>query len=193
MANAVIHPDGVVLFDTGIGFGNAEIERHYRPVVRDLPELLRARGIEADDVIALVNSHLHLDHCGQNAAFPRRPIQVQSIEYESAQDAGYTIPEWVLFPRSHYELVRDALEILPGIRLIATPGHTPGHQSMLVESADGRTAIVGQAVYSRAEWRGSDDPADSGYASAWNQEAYRQSIEKLRDFRPDVVLFGHDP
>jgi hypothetical protein len=63
---------------------------------------------------------------------------------------------------------------------------------MLVDGAEGRTAIVGQAVYTRAEWEGSDDLCDSGYTSAWDRGAYRQSVEVLRDFRPDVVLFGHD-
>ena len=192
MAYAVIHPDGVLLFDTGIGFGSAEIEQQYRPVVRDLPELLRARGIDADDVMAVANSHLHFDHCGQNAAFPGRPIHVRSSEYEAAQGPDYTIPEWVMFPGSRYELVRGEMELLPGVRLVATPGHTPGHQSMLVDGAEGRTAIVGQAVYTRAEWVGSDDPGDSGYTSAWDREAYRQSVQVLRHFRPDTVLFSHD-
>lgn len=192
MVYAVIHPDGVLLFDTGIGFGNAKIEAAYRPVIRDLREMLRARGIAADDVTALANSHLHFDHCGQNAAFPGRPIHVQASEYEAAQGPDYTIPEWVMFPGSRYELIHGQTELLPGVRLVATPGHTPGHQSMLVDGAQGRTAIVGQAMYTRAEWAGSDDPADSGYASAWDQEAYRHSIGVLRDFRPDRVLFGHD-
>jgi N-acyl homoserine lactone hydrolase len=192
MAYAVIHPDGVLLFDTGIGFGNAEIEQQYRPVVRDLHDLLRAGGIEADDVLAIANSHLHFDHCGQNAAFPGRPIHVQSREYEAAQRPDYTIPEWVTFPGSHYQLVDGEMELLPGVRLVATPGHTPGHQSMLVDGAEGRTVIVGQAVYTRAEWAGSGDPADSGYTSAWDREAYGRSVQMLRDFRPDAVLFGHD-
>jgi len=48
MAYAVVHPEGVLVFDTGIGFGEAEIELAYRPVVRVLPDLLRARGIEPD-------------------------------------------------------------------------------------------------------------------------------------------------
>ena len=84
------------------------------------------------------------------------------------------------------------VELLPGVRLVATPGHSPGHQSLLVDDADGRTAIVGQALWSRAEWDGSDAVADSGAASAWDPVAYRSSVERLRAFEPDVVLFGHD-
>jgi glyoxylase-like metal-dependent hydrolase (beta-lactamase superfamily II) len=175
MAYAVIHPEGVLLFDTGIGFGNAEIEAAYRPVVRDVPRLLQARGISAGDVVALANSHLHFDHCGQNGAFVGRPIR-----------------EWVDFPGSRYELVDGESDVLRGVRLVPTPGHTAGHQSMMIEAAEARTALVGQAVYTRAEWDGDDGPGVSGSANAWDRAQYRRSVERIRAFRPDVVLFGHD-
>ena len=192
MAYAVVHPDGVLVFDTGIGFDNAAIESAYHPVVRDLADLLRGRGIRPEDVSALANSHLHFDHCGQNGAFPGRPILVQAAEYAAAHGPDYTISEWVDAPGSRYETADGEIEVLPDIRLVPTPGHTPGHQSMLIEAAEGRTALVGQALYTRAEWDGDDEPAVSGWASAWDRAAYRRSVERIRAFRPDVVLFGHD-
>lgn len=192
MAYAVIHRDGVLLFDTGIGFGNREIERAYQPTVRDLPELLRTRAIAPDDIVALANSHLHFDHCGQNAGFPGRQIHVQADEYDAAQGTDYTIPAWVTFPGARYERHTGEVEVFPDVRLVPTPGHTPGHQSLLIDAAEGRTAIVGQAVYTRAEWAGSDDPSVSGFESAWDRERYRSSVERIRAFRPDTVLFGHD-
>jgi N-acyl homoserine lactone hydrolase len=192
MAYAVVHPDGVVLFDTGIGLGNAEIEAAYWPLVHDLPKLLRGRGIAPDDIVALANSHLHFDHCGQNAAFPGRPIHVQAAEYEAALGRDYTVPDWVEFPWARYEAHAGEFELLPGVRLVPTPGHTPGHQSLLIDAADGRTAILGQALYTRAEWLGSDDRSVSGLESAWDQALYRSSVALLRALRPDVVLFGHD-
>jgi len=78
MAYAVVHPAGLLLFDTGIGIGNAEIDEAYQPTVRDLPALMRERGLEPDEVVALACSHLHFDHAGQNLAFPGRPIHVQA-------------------------------------------------------------------------------------------------------------------
>ena len=192
MAYAVVHPEGVLVFDTGIGFGEAEIELAYRPVVRVLPDLLRARGIEPDSVMALAVSHLHFDHCGQNSAFPGRPIHVQAAEYDAARERDYTIPAWVDFPYARYERHDGDFEMFGGVWLIPTPGHTPGHQSLLVEAAEGRTAIVGQAVFTRAEWSGSADASVSGLEGAWNRERYRSSVERLRAFRPDTVLFGHD-
>ncbi len=192
MAYAIVHPDGVLLFDTGIGFGDKEIEHAYRPLIRDLAGLLRARSVEPDDVSALALSHLHFDHCGQSSAFPGRQIHVQAAEYEAAQAQDYTIPAWVDFPEARYERHHGEFEVFRGIRLIPTPGHTPGHQSLLVEAIEGRTAIVGQAVFTRAEWSGSADPSVSGLDGAWDRERYRSSVERLRAFRPETVLFGHD-
>ena len=192
MGYAVRHPDGVLLFDTGLGLGNAEVAEWLHAQVNRLPELLRGRGIHPDDVLAIANCHLHLDHCGQNLWFPDRPIYAQVDEYEASRADDYTIPDWVDFPGVRYELVRGERELLPGVRLVPTPGHTPGHQSMLIDGAGSRIALVGQAFYTRAEWEGSDAAEVSGLHSAWNQDAYRNSRERLRAFEPDRVLFGHD-
>ncbi|MGZ8437688.1 MAG: N-acyl homoserine lactonase family protein [Candidatus Limnocylindrales bacterium] len=192
MAYAVRHPGGVLLFDTGIGLGNDEITAEFQARIERLPALLEGRGIHPDDVVAIANSHLHFDHCGQNLAFRDRPIYAQADEYEATRAADYTIPGWVDFPGVRYELIHGERELLPGVRLVPTPGHTPGHQSMLIDGSRGRIAIVGQAFYSRAEWDGSDAPDVSGLPSAWNQDHYRRSREFLRAFEPDRVLFGHD-
>jgi glyoxylase-like metal-dependent hydrolase (beta-lactamase superfamily II) len=192
MGYAVVHPDGVVLFDTGIGFGDPDIEAAYRPTVRSVAVKLRERSIEPDEVVAIATSHLHFDHCGQNQAFPGIPIHVRAAEYAAAHAADYTIPGWVDFPGAQYELHEAGVELLPGIRLLPSPGHTPGHQAMLVEAPDGRTLLVGQAAYTAAEWEGSDDPAVSGLPGAPDPPGYRASREALRALRPDRVMFGHD-
>jgi glyoxylase-like metal-dependent hydrolase (beta-lactamase superfamily II) len=192
MAFAVVHPAGLLLFDTGIGTGNAEIDEAYHPTVRYLPALMSERGLEPDDVVALACSHLHFDHAGQNLAFPGRPIHVQAAEREAARVADYTVDAWIDFPGARYVEHTGGVELLPGVRLVSTPGHTPGHQSLVVDGMAGRTVLIGQAVYTRAEWDGSTDPAESGAESAWDRAVYRSSVARLRALRPDVVLFGHD-
>lgn len=192
MAYAIIHPDGLLLFDTGIGTGDPEIDEAYRPVVHDLRALLRERGLEPDDVVAVACSHLHFDHAGQNAAFPARPIHVQAAERRAARAADYTIDAWVDFGGARYVEEDGEVELLPGIRLIPTPGHTPGHQSLVVDDPEGRTVLAGQAVYTRAEWDGATGPGVSGLESAWDAAAYRTSVARLRTLEPGVVLFGHD-
>jgi glyoxylase-like metal-dependent hydrolase (beta-lactamase superfamily II) len=192
MAFAVVHPDGVVVFDTGIGVGDEEIEAAYRPTVRALPELLRAAGIELDDVVAAANSHLHFDHCGQNGALPGIPIHVQAAELAAAHEPDYTIPSWVDAAGTRYVQHDGDAELLPCVRLLPTPGHTPGHQSLVVDAEDGRTVIVGQALYTKAEWTGASEPGQSGQDSAWDPAAYRASVARLRALAPDRVLFGHE-
>jgi glyoxylase-like metal-dependent hydrolase (beta-lactamase superfamily II) len=192
IAYAVVHPDGVVLFDTGIGFGDPDIEAAYSPTVSSVGVKLRERSIEPDEVVAIATSHLHFDHCGQNQAFPGISIHVQAAEYAAAHEPDYTIPGWVDFPGARYELHDGPVELLSGIRLLPSPGHTLGHQAMLVEAADGGALLVGQAVYTAAEWAGSDDPSVSGLPSAPDPAAYRASREALRSIRPDRVMFGHD-
>jgi N-acyl homoserine lactone hydrolase len=189
---ALVHPEGIVLFDTGIGYGDADIEAAYRPTIRSVTSLLGDRGIDVGDVVAIATSHLHFDHCGQVVAFPDVPIHVQAREYAAAHEPDYTVPSWVDFPGARYELHDGGAEILPGISLLPTPGHTPGHQSMRVADTGGTTLLVGQAVYSAAEWRGSAEASASGFPSAPDPAAYRSSAAALRALRPDRVMFGHD-
>jgi N-acyl homoserine lactone hydrolase len=147
MAYAVRHRSGVVMFDTGIGLGNREVDRTYRARSRPLETLLAEAGIGLEEVTAVVNSHLHFDHAGQNRLFPDRPIYVQAAEHRASRAPRYTVPDWIDAPGLRYELIDGEAEIAPGIRIIATPGHTPGHQSVVVTDGDRRAVIAGQAVY----------------------------------------------
>jgi glyoxylase-like metal-dependent hydrolase (beta-lactamase superfamily II) len=188
----VIHDAGALLVDTGVGRGNAEVDQAFEPRHASLDDALASHGAGPGDVTAVVNSHLHFDHAGQNGLFRGVPIFVQRAEREAAVAADYTIPEWIDFPGSRYELLDGDAEIAPGVRVIATPGHTPGHQSVLVSEGRGPALIAAQAVYSRAEWEGATDPRRSGLPSAWDRAAYADSVSKLRALGPRVVYFSHD-
>ena len=91
--------------------------------------------------------HLHFDHCGGNRLFPGIPIRVQRREREAACEPGYTIPEWVEFPGARYVELEGEEEIVPGVRVLPTPGHTPGHQSVLVDTDDGLVVVAGDVAY----------------------------------------------
>ena len=85
--------DECILVDTGVGAGSDLIDRLYKPDRVDLEVALEGVGVSLDQVTAIVNSHLHFDHCGNNSLFPDVPIFVQQQELEAAQDPHYTVAE----------------------------------------------------------------------------------------------------
>ncbi len=195
VAYALRHPGGVLLFDTGFAPPPDpeldEFSRRWQVRVRDLTDELAAAGVDLAYVTAVANCHLHVDHAGQNRLFPGIPIYVQAAEWAAAHGPDYTAGVVVDFPSARYELITGDREIAPGVRLFATPGHSPGHQSLVIESPDGPLLLAGQAVYSRGEWLGVAD-AREGATSAPDGEAYRRSVARIRALKPGRVLFGHD-
>ena len=194
IAHAVVHRDGVFLFDTGAGFGNAEIQERYSPRITPIEDALASQGIALADVTGVANCHLHFDHSGQNVRLPPGvPIFAQRDEWRMVHVPDYTVPEWVDAPGLSYELLDGRTEVAPGLTLIPTPGHAPGHQSLVVETPNGTVVLAGQAVQSRAEWEGATDPTASGEPSAPDRDAYVRSVLRLRELEPMRVHFAHDP
>lgn len=177
LAFAVRLADGVVLVDTGLVRGNPWIDEHYDPRAREIRDALRVAGIAPDDVRLVVNTHLHFDHAGQNAAFPNVPIVVQDAEWDSAWAPGSPATEWIDFEGARYLRVDGDREIAPGVRVLATPGHTPGHQSVLIGTDDGAVLLVGQAAQD---------------ARAFATSEADVSIARLRALNAERIHFSHD-
>ena len=192
VAYAVRHQGGVFLFDTGFGLGNAEVDAYYKVRTRSVGEVLAIAGIDPGEVTAVANCHLHFDHSGQNGRFPWVPIYVQPAEWRTAHETpDYTILDWIDFPGAQYEERAGDHEVAPGIRIFATHGHSPGHQSLVIDTPDGVVLLAGQAVYSHGEWTGIAG-AREGASGAPDEPAYARSVARLRALNPRRVLFGHD-
>jgi len=192
-AHAVVHREGVFLFDNGVGLGNVEIARTFSPRVTPIENALAEHGISLADVTGAANCHLHFDHSGQNSRLPAGvPIFVQRREWAMVHEPDYTVPEWIDAPGLTYELLDGETEVAPGLRLVPTPGHTAGHQSMVLDAPEGIVVLAGQALQSRLEWDGATEPSASG-ASAARDPAYPRSVECLRSLDPVRVHFAHDP
>ena len=141
---AVGHPEGIILFDTGMG-SCPEVDAHYRPRRVGLPEALAAVGAQISDLRLAANCHLHVDHCGGNPLLGQIPVFVQETELGAARQApDYTLPE--LIDGSRFEQVTGQVEMLPGVFLMPTPGHTDGHQSLIVRRPDGAVIVAGHLV-----------------------------------------------
>lgn len=190
---AVVHPRGTLLLDTGMG-AHPEVDAHYRPRRTPLPQALRRAGIDSDDVTVIVNCHLHFDHCGGNPSLPGRPVVVQEQELAAARGEHYTLPELVDCPGLRYEQVAGDAEPLPGVLVVPTPGHTDGHQSVVVRQGSGTVVVLAGQSHDTATAYGADvlavQAAAEGHAQplpvapAW--------VARLRDLDPARVYFAHD-
>ena len=190
VAYAIRRREGVLLFDTGFGFGSAELNERYQPKARHIVDVLGEAGVRRNDIDVVANCHLHADHAGQNARMTGVPIYVQPAELTIARAGDYTIDEWIDGPGVRYEAVAGDHELAPGIRIVSTPGHSPGHQSLVVDQRDGPVLLSGQAVYGLDEWL--NQPGREGRSTARDQTAYDDSIARLRALEPSRVLFAHD-
>jgi N-acyl homoserine lactone hydrolase len=187
---AIRRREGVLLFDTGFGFGSPELDERYHPKARLITDVLGEAGVRLAEVDVVANCHLHADHAGQNARMTGVPIHVQPAELEIARAGNYTINEWIDGRGVRYEAIAGDHELVPGIRILSTPGHAPGHQSLVVDQPDGPVLLSGQAVYGLDEWL--EQPGREGRSSARDQTAYDASLARLRAIEPVRVLFAHD-
>jgi N-acyl homoserine lactone hydrolase len=187
----VDHPDGVLLFDTGMG-SDPEVDAHYRPRRYELREALAAAGTRLEQVTLVTNCHLHFDHCGGNPRVGDRPVFVQATELSTARKTeDYTLPE--LIEGRRYEELDGEAEVLPGVLLIPTPGHTAGHQSLVVQRRDGNVIVAGQ----------SHDTATAYTSDLLSRRAHHDGhvevlppapvwMDRLQAFDPRRVFFAHD-
>ena len=189
---AIDHPEGVIVVDTGVGRGNAFIDEVYRPAVLDVDEALAKAGLDPARVIAVVNSHLHFDHCGQNPAYygTSVAVYVQADEVAAARERYYTVDEWASVPQQQLRPVRGDETLVDGVRILSTPGHTRGHQSVVVEAGDQRIVIAAQAVWDIAEFH--DEVAtESNVDDADLRQAAVASIRRLKALDPAMAYFSH--
>jgi len=147
-----------VLIDTGCGEKYTEKELRIYRIERDLtlPGQLARLGLATDDIDIVINTHFHFDHCGGNTCyngnlvvptFPKAVYLVRQDEHHDATHpnersaASYFEHNWaVLQERGMLRLIERDEEIVPGITVLHTPGHTRGHQSVLIES-EGRSLL----------------------------------------------------
>ena len=158
------HDIGPILIDTGAG--NKETDKFYdiygienagAPGPTRLEDGLRQVGVAPEDIVVVINSHLHFDHAGGNTTkgangavtptFPNARYVMQRGEYDWATHtnertaASYFPPNFEpLRASGQMELIDGEREVIPGVHSMNTPGHTPHHQGLLIES-DGERAF----------------------------------------------------
>lgn len=140
MANAVlvVTAEGPVLFDTG----------HYG-MRQPLLGALARHGVTPDRVRAVVLSHLHYDHCHNVDLFPNAEVYLSRREWDYAASADDLLIPWMirdLLKGRELTLVETEGALWPGVETLLLPGHTPGTMGLLLNTAQGRVAVVGDAI-----------------------------------------------
>jgi N-acyl homoserine lactone hydrolase len=152
-------------------------------------------GVQPDAIDTVISTHYDLDHAGRHAAFTKAHYVVQRVQHGTAASNprfAATRPQWDQ-PMERMRLLDGDTELLPGLELIATSGHVPGHQSVLVRlPTTGAILLPIDAVPFGAGFT-RDAPDDGSDPDA---AAIRASTMKLLDLvereQIGLVIFGHD-
>jgi N-acyl homoserine lactone hydrolase len=163
------------------------------PIVQQLAAL----NVKPEDIDMLVCTHLDPDHSGNHDLFPNAEMIVQRTHYEFARSSTsprfmLTRPHWDV-PHLRYHLIEGDTELLPGVKLIETSGHVPGHQSLLVHLPEtGPVLPTSDAIFSQRSFTPDrkEEPRDL------NAEDALASTHKLLNLvkkeQVSLVIFGHD-
>ena len=200
----------VVLIDTGAGdkFPEKFNKIYAIDMPRGLLPELKKLGVEPEDVTQVINTHLHFDHCGGNTCydqagkavptFPNAQYIINKLEWEDAlnpnarSQASY-LPENLLplEENGQLRLIEGDCEVVPGISVRVTGGHTRGHQIIYITS-QGETAVyladlIPLTAQIRSNWIMSYDlyPVDTvDFKEKFIQEALQNNY---------LLLFEHSP
>jgi len=214
---AIEHPEGVIVVDTGQGVHLLETSSSYHPFLRwevafrieseeEIGPQLRNLGIGPRDVKKVVLTHLHMDHDGGLAHFPNSEILVSSDELHTASGwagriRGYLPNRWPSWfdpapldltaepfgPFTRSRRLTDAGDIV----VVATPGHTANHVSILVQEGDTTFILAGDTSYNEALMLGGKVDGVSS-----NERISKATLDAIKNFtrsRPTVYLPTHDP
>lgn len=209
-------PDALVLIDNGAG--NKEAEKFLDIYGIDnassagratrLEDAIAEAGFSADDVDIVVDTHLHFDHAGGNTrampdgevilSFPRARYVVQRGEWEWSHLRNERIQASYLphnfdpvMDAGRFDLAEGVVEVVPGISLLPTPGHTPHHQSVLIRSAGEVACFLADVIPTSAHL---PLPWIMGYdvEPLVTLESKRSLLEQARD-EEWLLVFEHDP
>ncbi len=213
---AIEHPEGVIVVDTGAATHLKSLPRwhpYFQLSVRfeiepeqEIGPQLKERGIGARDVKTVVLTHMHIDHDGGLAHFPHSRILANGDELARAAGTlgafrGYLSNRWPKWfdpqsiawrPSPYGPFARSASVTSAGdVIVVPTPGHTPGHVSVVVQDGAEQIMLAGDTSYlESAMLRGTVDGVSP------DETAMRGTLAAIRNLcsqRPTVYLPTHDP
>lgn len=202
-------PDAQVLVDTGMGNKlSKKLTQIYKRVRGPrLLSSLASINVRPEDIDFVINTHLHFDHCGGNTVkkdgqyiptFPQAQYIIQQQEWYSAHNtdektkSSYRASDFVpLKAAGQLNLVDGDYEVVPGVEVIVTSGHTLGHQSVLIKSEGHQALYLGDMIptthHLKAPYLTGFDLYPVDLLHNKKEVIARAVAEKL------LLIFEHDP
>ena len=178
-------PRGMALADGLDGFGRLVDFGPQHTVLA----ALAAHGLGAADISHILLSHSHIDHIGGLTGFPDAIVLLGAAERALPRPLYFASAPAMAWPDADYQPLARTTEICVGLRLIATPGHTPGHMSALVRLPDRCVVLAVDAINRFSE------PAE-GYPDALDPTLAARSGKQLLALarrNRATLLPGHEP
>jgi glyoxylase-like metal-dependent hydrolase (beta-lactamase superfamily II) len=185
-------PEATVLIDTGLGpkprAFMSDAEAH-------LPRELAQALVDVEEIDLVVHTHLHVDHVGWNGAFPNARYVVHGDDWSffSTEESITQRPHLrekvlPLIEAGLVDLVHAETLVAPGVRAVPTPGHTPGHMSVWIESGGDGLAVLGDVVVHEAQLADPDlvyvSDGDPGAAALTRKDV----LGRLADEEAKVIV-----
>lgn len=178
------HAQGWLLWDTGVADAvaampdgqpppNPRMTRYRR--TKTMASQLDQLGVKPSDIKYVAVSHAHPDHVGNISMFPQSMVLVQKAEYDWPTPFGRTL-QAVVSPVNKLEGDHDVFGD-GSVTLIATPGHTPGHQSLLVKlPKTGALLLSADAVHFKSNWENRGVPQNN-----FDKDKTAASMQRMAD------------
>lgn len=193
-----------VLIDTGFPYGCIENPLHAPPgVTVEMREedfivnRLASIGLRPADIDVLICTHFDPDHAGNHELFTNAELVVQRAHYEFAQNGTERfscVEEHWNHPALRYRFVEGDTELMPGIELIETSGHVPGHQAVMVRLPETGTVILAIDAIPHSSMLDADSrrvmPLDMDERGT--RSSTRKLVELAKRERAAFIVHGHD-
>ena len=197
--------EGDILYDTGIDPDAAHDPRVMEGITRnvhsfteedDVRSRLREAGTSEDAVKMVIASHFHYDHAGALRFFKNAKIYVQNNEYRAGlyPDMGMdqVLRRQYFDHPLDFQTIMGDTEIVPGVWALETFGHTPGHQSLVVELPNTGTMVFsGDAVHT---WENAEK--ERPFNGFYNLQGAYESIKRVKMLAAvtkGILIPSHDP
>jgi len=208
----VDHPEAKIIIETGMdpNIWPDSVKQILIPQQTEeqrLDKALKRIGVRPAEIDVVINTHLHADHCSFNRIFKNATWIVQRKEL---MEALVPEPFEVTYVRACFDaglttkLIEGDYNVVRGVEILDTHGHTVGHQSIAIETEkSGVFLVTGDASMSKDNFPGESKISPSGWpcSPVLDAKAYMRSLEKLRKYVDSTkakmhatctLIYGHD-